>query len=361
MHPKFILAISIIFEHRMKHFLTFILFLLLIFSGFRSDAQQGDTVVKKRDSVSGISSKPRDTNPIVRRDTAKKMKTIPAGDSVEKVQIPTPASTYTPKDSIQNDSLPALPFALKQKSFVTGKILKNNKLINASGTPQYFIIHEREPEGKEILFYGIAGLLLLIGLFKAFNQQYFSNLFRVYFNTSLRQSQLSEQLLQARLPSFLMNIFFVIVAGIFAWQMFVHFNEFNRVKPYVLLQFCIGVIAVIYIVKYCFLKFIGWAAAITPVMDRYIFIIFMVNKIMAILLLPFIVLLAFGHKDWFSIVKVAALLSVGLLFLSRYAKSYGLLGQKIEIKPFHFILFFIGAELIPCALLYKATIDYFIG
>ena len=64
------------------------------------------------------------------------------------------------------------------------------------------------------MFYLIAGIVLLLAFFKYFNSRYFTNLFRVFFNTSLRQSQLTDQLLQAKLPSLLFNLFFILSGGI---------------------------------------------------------------------------------------------------------------------------------------------------
>lgn len=313
----------------------------------------------------------KDTLKKASKDTFKQNKTIPLPDTTTRNTGQQPA-TYLPSTAPQNsiagddstqqkDTVLQVFPSLKSGSLIFERILKENKFLNSTAKPQFFIIQEREPVGKEFLFYAICGLLLLLGIFKTFYRHYSSNLFRVYFNTSLRQTQLSEQLLQARLPSFLLNVFFVIVAGVFLWQLFVHFDEANRFGTGMLLQFCIIAVALIYLIKYCFLKFIGWVAGISDMMDHYIFIIFMVNKLLGILLLPFIILLAFGNSGWLGTVKTFALLGIGLLFLSRYAKSYGLMGQKISIRPFHFILFFIGAELIPLALLYKATIDYFIS
>lgn len=373
----------------MKHIGLLFFCILFVFFSIPTYAQQNDTAVKKRDTMvqkravklskdtlrkpskDTLRKPSKDTLKNAAKDTFKQKKPIrPPDTTIADIvrQPPTYLPPTAPQNSIaDNDStqqkdtvLQVFP-SIKSGSSISEIFLKGNKFLNSTAQPQFFIIQEREPVGKEFLFYSICGLLLLLGVFKTFYRHYFSNLFRVYFNTSLRQTQLSEQLLQARLPSFLLNVFFVIVTGIFLWQLFVHFDKTNRFGTGMLLQFCIITVALVYLIKYCFLKFIGWVAGISELMDHYIFIIFMVNKLLGILLLPFIILLAFSNPDWLGTVKTFAFLGIGLLFLSRYAKSYGLKGQKISIKPFHFILFFIGAELIPLALLYKATIDYFIS
>lgn len=365
----------------MKHIDLLFFCILFVFFSIPTYAQQNDTTVKKRDTIvqkravklskDTLRKLSKDTLKKASKDTLKQKRPIQLPDTTSKNTVAQPP-TYLPPAAPQNimpgndstqrkDSVLQVFSSVKGGNSITERILKENKFLNSTGSPQFFIIQERKPVGKEFLFYAICSLLLLLGVFKTFYRHYFSNLFRVYFNTSLRQTQLSEQLLQARLPSFLLNVFFVIVTGIFLWQLFVHFDEANRFGAGLLLQFCIITVALVYVIKYCFLKFIGWVAGISDLMDHYIFIIFMVNKLLGILLLPFIILLAFSNPAWLGTVKTFALLGIGLLFLSRYAKSYGLVGQKISIRPFHFVLFFIGAELIPLALLYKATIDYFIS
>ena len=50
--------------------------------------------------------------------------------------------------------------------------------------------------GNGIFFYIMAGLLLFLGIMKTVYSRYFTTLFRVFFNTSLRQTQLTDQLEQ---------------------------------------------------------------------------------------------------------------------------------------------------------------------
>ena len=217
----------------------------------------------------------------------------------------------------------------------------------------------RAGKGKEFLFYVIYILLLYLGLIKLAYPQFFNNIFRVYLNTSLRQSQLTEQLLQARWPSFLMNVFFMLVAGMFIWLLLRNKPDIWSDRPYLLLGLCVAGVAVMYIIKFCFLKFIGWISGIGSVTDQYIFVIFLVNKLLSILLLPFIVLLAFSKSEWSDIITTFSLLCAGVVLMSRYIKSYGLLGSKVMVHPFHFFLFFVGAELLPPFLIYKMMVSYF--
>lgn len=315
---RFILGISTIFDTTdMKAFRYFVLWILLV-PGLCTFAQSADTL-----------SAP-----------------LTAQDSIAQ--------------EVQQPSSPAV--AHPTQTEIIGRVLAKNQFIDSQKEPKYFLIELKTwSKGKEIAFYVMCGLLLILGLFRTFYSHYFSTLFSVYFNTSLRQSQLSEQLLQARLPSFILNLFFIMIGGIFCWLLFLNAYDEPVRSPYLILYMCLIAVGVIYIVKFCFLKFLGWLSGMQDVTNQYIFIIFLVNKLLAVVLVPFVILIAFGKAEWLKVYTTLALLCIGALFFSRYVKSYGLLRQKFPMSPFHFIIFFSSAELIPLLLIYKLTSDYLIA
>ncbi len=252
---------------------------------------------------------------------------------------------------------------LKSFQFVINDLLTANKFINVKDTPVFVIAEKKGFGGKEFLFYALCVMVLILGVFKTFYRSYFNNLFRVFFNTSLRQSQLTDQLLQAKLPSFILNIFFTITAGIFVWLLFVNHTDVNSrraifISRQLLLPFCILGIGTLYFIKYCILKFIGWLSGMQQTVDNYIFIIFMVNKISGIVLVPFIIILAFSLATWTHLVTIVSLIIVLLFFLSRYLKTYGVLEYNFPMNAFHFLIYISATEIIPLFLLYKVATDY---
>ena len=269
----------------------------------------------------------------------------------------------TLKDSLKNnpDSVSNLTQTLSNKHYAGDSLLlSKNKYINFKGKPVYLIEHPHTVSGKEFLFYILCIVLLILGLFKTFFKGYFNNLFRVFFNTSLKQTQLSDQLQQATLPSFILNIFFTVTAGIYIWLLFSFYHPPRLFDGKMLLPICILSLAVLYFFKFCMLKFTGWISDIQESTNSYIFSIFLVNKITGIFLVPVIILLAFINRLWLPAITNISFMVIGLLFLSRYVKSYGAIEKKIPINPFHFIIYIAGAEIIPLFILYKITIDYLI-
>ena len=80
----------------------------------------------------------------------------------------------------------------------------------------------------------------------------------MFFNTSLRQSQLTDQLLQAKLPSLLFNLFFILIGGYYIFLLMAIFGKITFGDWPVVLPICIIALLLIYLVKYWVLKFAGW-------------------------------------------------------------------------------------------------------
>ena len=232
-------------------------------------------------------------------------------------------------------------------------LLKKNKFLNIKATPVSLATKQKTFTGKEFLFYLLGLVILLLAIFKAFYAKYFNNIFRVFFNTSLRQNQLTDLLLQAKLPSLIFNIFFVINVGLYGWLLLDHYNLLKENDNYLYIGLSVLFVALVYFGKFVSLKIIGWISGMSEATDQYIFVIFLINKIIGILLVPFIILLAFAPANWINIVIIASLCVIGILFILRYLRSYGLLQNQLKINIFHFLLYIIGIELLPLLLIYK--------
>lgn len=249
-----------------------------------------------------------------------------------------------------------------QKSYhsILNEMFRENKFINVRDTPTYFVIQQKHFSGEEFLFYLLCVVALILGVFKTFYQGYFKNVFRVFFNTSLRQSQLTDQLLQSKLPSFILNTFFAVSGGIFCWLLVRRYDLHVSINRLWLLPLCIAGVAILYSIKFISLKFIGWVTNMREPVDNYIFIIFLINKIAGIVLVPFIIVLAFSMPLLVRYFTTISLIFLFLFFFSRYIKTYGVLQNKLPMNPFHFLVYILACEIIPLLLLYKITVDYFI-
>ena len=372
------MAISTIFdEMKMKFsifFGTIALIILCISSSFAQNINDSSLQKIPDTNKIHIQKKIVDSNKKkISADTVKELKrqkAILPADTIKKnnSKQAIPQKINTTKPAANNDSIiktnaidtltSSAVTSEKPANFVVDQLLLKNRFINIKDPSVFLNEQPHSASGKEFLFYSLCIIVLILGIFKTFYSTYFKNLFRVYFNTSLRQTQLAEQLLQAKLPSFILNIFFTITTGIYFWLLFSHYHLSRLANNKFLLASCILVVALLYFIKFCLLRFTGWVSDIQQTTDNYIFVIFLVNKIMGIILVPIIILLAFLKPEWSVIVANISFMILGLLFLSRYIKSYGAIEKKMPLNPFHFVIFILAAEIIPLIIIYKVSIDY---
>jgi Domain of unknown function (DUF4271) len=233
-----------------------------------------------------------------------------------------------------------------------------NKLLNADGQAVLLAVQIKKEKPTDAFFYLLAAMVLLLACLKYFYSRYFTNLFRVFFNTSLRQNQITDQLLQAKLPSLFFNIFFVISAGIYVYVLLLHYHLFDTDNRWTAIFSSITLMALVYFVKFCTLKFTGWITGLKDVVDVYVFVIFLINKIIGIFLVPFIVLLAFADVPVIKIATLVSLICIGIFLLLRFYRSYGLVQNQLKISKFHFVLYITSIEILPLLLIYKGLMIY---
>ena len=235
------------------------------------------------------------------------------------------------------------------------KALKRSFFLNASGAPVVTINQERTQPDSDLIFYFLLCLLILLSFLRFFFSRYFFNLFRVFFNTSLRQGQLTDQLLQAKQASMFFNILFFFTAGTYIYFLLLQFNWINQKDSLIIILICTIGLALIYFVKYINMKFTGWLTGRSGAANTYLFIIFLINKILGILLIPFIIVIAFSPDYLKKTAVLISLLVVGIMFLLRFLRSFSLLHNQIKVSRFHFFMYVLGIEVLPVLLIYKGV------
>lgn len=233
-------------------------------------------------------------------------------------------------------------------------LLAENKYLNSKGIPVSLAVRTKKIVSQEAVFYLLATFIFFFGLIRTLYARYYSTLFRVFFNSSLRQSQLTDQLLQSKLPSLFFNLVFLFAGGLYVYFLLQRFSPAQDTINWTLLASCITAFFIIYTVKYLTLKFMGWVTGYTEEASTYIFVVFLINKIIGICLLPVIILVAFSGEVIVKWVVVISFLLIGLLLLLRFFRSYGLLQHKLNVSRFHFLLYIFSLEILPLMIMYKA-------
>jgi hypothetical protein len=213
---------------------------------------------------------------------------------------------------------------------------------------------------KDLLFYLIVGLLLLYGIINNIFPQYYIKLFSQFSRSSLREVQNREQLVQNSFASLVSNIGFVLSFSLLT-TLLVFNNHFLPISFWEAYLYSCLFFTGLYIGKYICLQIMGYVFNVRELVNTYIFVVFMINKVLGILLLPFILILAFSKPIYFAVsIGCAAILTI-LLFLYRYLFTLTSVRNKLHISSFHFFLYLCAFEIIPLLILYRFAVQYFGG
>ena len=316
-------------------------------------AQNNDTSSKKIDSLPLV--KP---NQILNDSSIKLRSTRLSDDSLLQ-----PKTDSLINNSVLTQDLKDTAWAFVASRYINENFMQlafdQNKFFGFSSPPVVITSNKKEFKGKELLFYTLIILLLFFALIRFSFSKYLSDLFRVVFRTTLKQRQIGEQLIQTPLPSLLLNFFFLLTSSLYINFVLQHYYLVRNYNFWLLYLYCFVALSVIYAIKFLSLKFSGWLFNISETTNDYIFIVFMINKIIGIYLLPFLVLLAFTDSNVYQVAFALSYLGVFALLAYRIILSYGLVSNQIRVNPFHFFLYLCAFEIVPLFVIYKALLFWF--
>ncbi len=197
-------------------------------------------------------------------------------------------------------------------------------------------------------------VFLALGLCRAAFPKYFSNLFRYLVNPNINFRAVKDQLQGYSVPGLLLNILFGFVAALYAFYGF-RLRDVPVLKPlgYWAIPLLGLAIVVLYLIKILMVRFCGWVFKSEGVAANYAFNVAFINKVLAVLLAPFGLLLCFGPAGIFQPILVFSGLIIGTMLLLRYVRTWSIVKPVLNNNYLHFFLYLCGAEIVPIAVLMK--------
>ena len=283
--------------------------------------------------------------------------------TVDSSETPSIFADTLATDTLRKDSI--IPLIVKQVIVPEPDTLTYGKYFTSAWlpfekNPVFEIEPERKPRGMDLIFYVLTGLVAALACIRLIFPKYLRNLFLLFWQTSIRQKQTREQLLQNNLASVLLNVLFVASAGIYL-TLYIQFKHWVDIPFYHLLLYIVVILFVVYLGKYLFLVFSGWVFNVPDATGAYTFIVFLVNKILGIVLIPFVLMITFSPLPIKQItITISAGLTV-LLFLYRYLISFAVIRSNLKVSALHFFLYLCAVELLPLLLIYKVLVNFVSG
>ena len=215
------------------------------------------------------------------------------------------------------------------------------------------------PESKDELFYIFCATLFFLGVLRVGFPKYFQDIFNVFWRSAFRQKQIRDQLQQAGMTTLLFNIFFAFSAALFSYLVIEYTTSYS-LQPWLLFTICFFSIAIIYIGKYFILKLTGWMFDQQTAADSYIFIVFLINKIVSILLIPLMLILAFGDAVLQQVAFTVSIVLLSSLLIYRFILAFAGFRNELRISLVHLVLYVCGFEIIPVLVIYKLLLHLFV-
>lgn len=314
--------------------------------------QQADTVATVKPTVKRKPVKRRmSLDSLRRRKLADSL--LRADTTIKKETIGT-SSLDTGRSATREASKPAI---IKRPIDTFYRKLLDNPFLRSKSQPIFLVINERKRTSKDEVFYLLLGLISFLAFIKLVFNRYFQNLFRLFFQPSFRQKQTREQLQQGNLPSLLLNLFFIFSAAAYISFLLKYYNVVSA-GFWVLLLYSALSLTVLYTGKFIFLSFAGWVFNVREATSAYIFAVYLINKILGVVLVPFTLVIAFSQSNIKNISITISILLILMLFLYRYAMSYGPVRREVRVSPIHFFFYVLAFEIIPLLLIYKTLTLY---
>lgn len=344
--------------------IVLLVFCCILLSQFSFAQTQGDSAVRQPDTVIPV---PQDTP--VKKDTSirkapvirKKVDT--SAKAVQPAIVPTQDTTVGKQDTTPTITLPTQEIKIEARSAENTlpgyqAVLRDHPYYNFKGKPSVLLLKEAGATNTDSIFYFLFGLLFYYAIVRIFFYKYLHNITTLFFRATMRQQQLREQLSQAPLPSLFLNILFVSAGGMFLAFVARFYEIMPEQNLWLLWAYGCLLVLSIYLGKFIILKIIGWIFNVGNATDTYIFIIFMVNKMVGIFLVPVLILMAFPYGSFLPVIITLAFIMLALTLVYRFIISYKPIRNEIKVSRFHFFVYLCAFEIAPLLLIYKVLLIF---
>ena len=214
------------------------------------------------------------------------------------------------------------------------------------------------PKNYDPYFYLLCGVFFFVGLTRRAFPKYYSDMYRVFSQSGFRQKSIRDQLLQNKVASIGLNVIFFVTGGVFIYLVSINKGILAQNAWYLQVLICIGFLMAIYGTKYIALMTGGWVFGSGDLLDSYSFIVFFVNKIAGLFLLPVILFLWLGVSSLHASLVSLSFLVLSLLFLYRFFLVLPLVRSRSGVSSFHFFIYLCTFEIIPILLLVKFLVNF---
>ena len=197
----------------------------------------------------------------------------------------------------------------------------------------------------------VFSIMILGYLYSAFNSRFNTFIKSVFISRFASQSSREERSLTHPFSLFL-SLNFILITALFILQLISSKTFFSYKIDFLLLSFFIlaTTVLVVYFIKIFFLRIFSYFIDKEEIISEYIFTVFLVNQFLGVILIPIVILIAYGPQFFTnaSVYLGSALLIAA--FIVRVGKGISAVLLNREATLFYLILYFCTFEILPLLL-----------
>jgi hypothetical protein len=194
--------------------------------------------------------------------------------------------------------------------------------------------------------------LILFVFVRNSSEKYFPLLFKSITNYLVSSKLFREQNISLMQGSAIMELFYLIVLGLFGFQLIKYFGLSLPFSGFIAFLICFGAIMFFFLLKLLAYKILGFVSETLPDTNEFLFNMKNHNKVLGILLLPLV-----SFAAWSPAWNPKFFLIAGLILIALFYLIYLVRGMKILLKKhysiFYLFLYLCTLEILPLLLLIK--------
>jgi len=197
--------------------------------------------------------------------------------------------------------------------------------------------------------------VMIIGyLFSAFHSRFISVL-KAVFTARFANELAREEYSLTHPASIFLSINFILTSSFFILQLFSSnkFFSFGIETNFISFLVVIACVVSTYVIKILSLKILGFIFDKPFITGEYTFIIFLVNQIVGIGLIPIIIFIAYGNMSYTKGFIYAGIVLMVLAFIVRVGKGTISALTRGEVTLFYLFLYLCTLEILPLLIGWK--------
>ncbi len=214
-------------------------------------------------------------------------------------------------------------------------------------------ITSKKVKSQNFLFVSISLLLLFLTILVVMNRSLLANIYRAIFSDTYLKVVYRFQNSGQTLSYGLFYLFFFLNAGLFLTLLLKQF-KFNYFTSDITLFFvCVGLVAMIYLIKHTILRIVGLIFPVQKEISYYSFTIIAFNIFLGIALLPINSLISFSNDKVANVCLYIGVIIFLLLYCIRQLRGMFLAANYLTFQKFHFFIYLCTIEIAPILILTK--------